>query len=322
MENLSKEKLLKMYYYMVLTRRFEETMADLYHKGKVDELLHRSLGQEAIGVGATFCLRKDDFILPSLRTRAAFFTKGVDLNTMMAGLYRKRNSPSKGRESTHHAGIPHLNIILGTGVVGGHIPVAVGAALGVKLQAKDQVVVCFFGDGATSRGDFHEGVNLAAVLDLPVVFVCENNQYAFSTPLSRQTKAKHIADKAPGYGIPGVIADGQSVLDVYQKTREAVNRAREGLGPTLLECKTYRFASHSEHDADWDMGRPKEELERWRRKDPIRIYEEYLRQQGFLDDDAKKEIEGRIKKELEEAINYAEQSPDPRPEDLLDDVYA
>jgi len=322
MQDLTKDDLLKMYYYMVLTRKFEETMADLYHQGKINELPHRSLGQEAIGVGATFGLRKEDLILPSLRTRAAFFTKGVDLNTMMVAVYAKKTAPTKGKESSHHMGVPELGIILGTGVVGGHIPVAVGAALGTKLQGTDRVTVCFFGDGATSRGDFHEGINLAAVLDLPIVFVCENNQYALSTPLSKQMKIKDIVDKASGYGIPGVKVDGQNVLDVYKNVQEAVTRARKGLGPTLVECKTYRWAGHSELDADWDMGRPKEELAYWKSRDPIKIFEEYLKQRRFLDDKARRETEEKIERELENAIKYAEKSPDPTAEDLIKDVYA
>jgi len=322
MKNLTKDKLLKMYYYMVLTRKFEETMANLYHRGKVDELPHRSLGQEAVGVGATFCLEKKDFILPSLRTRAAFFVKGMDLNTTMVGVYRKRISPSKGRESTHHAGIPELGIIVGSGVVGSSIPVAAGVALGTKLQGTDQVTMCFFGDGATSQGNFHEGINLAAVLNLPIVFVCENNQYAFSTPQFKETKVKDIAAKASGYGIPGVKVDGQDVLDVYKNIQKAVVRARKGAGPTLVECKTYRFAGHSEHDPNWDMGRPKEELDYWRKKDPIKIFEKYLKEHKFLDDKIKKEIEEKIEQELENAIKYAEQSPDPVPDDLVEDVYA
>jgi len=321
-KSLTKDELLKMYYYMVLTRKFEETMANLYHGGKINELLHRSLGQEAIGVGATFGLRKEDLISPSLRTRAAFFTKGVDLNTMMAAIYGKKTAPNGGKESSHHMGVPELGIILGTGLIGSHIPVAVGVALGTKLQGTDQATVCFFGDGASSRGDFHEGINFAAVLNLPVVFVCENNQYALSTPHSKQMKIEDIATKASGYGIPGVKVDGQNVLDVYENVQEAVNRARKGLGPTLVECKTYRWAGHSELDVDWNMGRPKEELAYWRNRDPIKIFEEYLREHKFLDDRIKKENEKRIEQELKDAVIYAEQNPNPAPEDLLTNVYA
>lgn len=322
MKDLSKDELLKMYYYMVLTRKFEEIMANLYHIGKINEVLHRSLGQEAVGVGATFCLEEKDFVLPSLRTRAAFFVKGMDLNAAMADVYAKRISPSKGRETSHHSGIPELGIILGSGLVGSSIPVGVGVALGTKLQGTDQVTICFFGDGATSRGDFHEGVNLAATMDLPIIFVCENNQYAMSTPQFKEMKVKDIVTRASGYGIPGVKVDGQDVLDVYRNVQEAIFRARKGIGPTLVECKTYRFAGHSEHDVNWDMGRPEKEFDYWRKRDPIKIFEKYLKEHKFLDDKIKKEIERKIDQELKNAIEYAERSPDPVPDDLLEDVYA
>jgi TPP-dependent pyruvate/acetoin dehydrogenase alpha subunit len=322
MTSLSNDELLQLYYYMVLTRRFEETMSKLFHGQKIAENLHRSLGQEAVGVGATFKLRKDDILVPSLRTRGAFFVKGVDLNTMMAAVYGRKTAPNVGKESSHHMGVPELGIILTTGLVGSQIPLATGASLAIKLKGTDQVAVCFFGDGATSRGDFHEGLNLAAVQQLPVVFVCENNQYAWSTPLSRQMKVEDIVSKAPGYGIQGAKVDGQNVLEVCPHVQEAVGRARKGLGPTLVECKTYRFAGHSDLRPDWDAGRPKEELAHWRARDPIRIFEGHLKERGAVNDTLKEENEARIERELKEAIAYAERSPKTTAEDLLTDVYA
>jgi TPP-dependent pyruvate/acetoin dehydrogenase alpha subunit len=318
MMTLAKEALLKLHYYLLLTRMFENKMSKLFHEGKFSENLHRSLGQEAVGVGATFALRKEDSLLPSLRTRGAFFVKGVDV----AAVYRKKNAPNAGKESSHHMGVPELGIVLTTGLIGSHIPLAAGAALAAKLQGTDQVTLCFFGDGASSRGDFHEGVNLAAVQDLPVVFVCENNLYAWSTPHRKEMKVEDIADKAAGYGIPGVKVDGQNVLEVYEHVHEAVTRARKGLGPTLVECKTYRYAGHSDLRPDWDAGRPKDELAYWRARDPITLFETYLREHDVLNDQIKQQTEEQIQQELADSVVYAEQCPNVTAEDLQRDVYA
>lgn len=321
MQNIKTDDLLKLHYFMLLTRMFENRMGKLFQEGRIDENLHRSLGQEAIGVGVTYALKKEDVILPSLRTRAAYFVRGVDLKTMMAAVYGKKNAPNVGKESSHHMGVPELGIILTTGLIGSHLPLAAGSGLAAKLRKLDQVTVCFFGDGASSRGDFHEALNFSAVFDLPVVFVCENNQYAWSTPLSVQTKVEDIVQRAQGYGILGLKVDGQRVIDVYENATHAIERARNGLGPTLMECKTYRFAGHSEL-RDWDAGRPKEELASWRSKDPIQIFEAFLKEKHLISDQQKAEIENAIDRELDEAIVYAEELEDLNPTDLLVDVYA
>jgi len=321
MQHLTNDDLLRLHYFMLLTRMFENKMGQLFQEGRIDENLHRSLGQEAVGVGVTYALKEKDVLLPSLRTRSAYFVKGVDLKSMMAAVYGKKTAPNAGKESSHHMGIPELGIVLTTGLIGSHLPLAAGSALAAKLQKSGQVSVCFFGDGASSRGDFHEALNFSSVFNLPVIFVCENNRYAWSTPLSVQTKVEDIVSRAQGYGMLGLKADGQNVLDVYEKTIEAIERARSGNGPTLLECKTYRFAGHSEM-RDWDSGRPKDELELWRSRDPIALFEKILYERDILTAGQRVEIEGKIAAELDAAVKFAEQLDDLNETDLLQDIYS
>ena len=322
MTTLTNDELLKLYYYMVLTRKYEALLSKLFHEGKFDEIIHLSLGQEAVSVGATFCLRKEDILVPSLRSRGAWFVKGVDLKTMMAAVLVKRNAPNAGKETSHHMGIPELNIILTTGLIGSQIPLASGAGLAAKMKKTNQVTICFFGDGAASRGDFHEGINFASVFKLPVVFICENNLYAWTTPRSSQMNVEDVASRASGYGIPGVVVDGQDVLQVYEKVQEAVERARKGLGPTLVECKTYRFCNHSELSPKWQDFRGKEEIDFWKTRDPIQIMEKYLADRGIFTDGMKDENEQKIDEEIKEALLYAENSPGTKPEDLYTNIYA
>ena len=322
MTTLTNDELLKLYDYMVLTRKYEALLSKLFHEGKFDEIIHLSLGQEAVSVGATFCLRKEDILVPSLRSRGAWFVKGVDLNTMMSAVLVKRNAPNAGKETSHHMGIPELNIILTTGLIGSQIPLASGAALAAKMKKTNQVTICFFGDGAASRGDFHEGINFASVFKLPVVFICENNLYAWTTPRSSQMNVEDVASRASGYGIPGVVVDGQDVLQVYEKGQEAVERARKGLGPTLVECKTYRFCNHSELSPKWQDFRKKEEIDFWKTRDPIQIMEKYLTDRGIFTDGMKDENEQKIDEEIKEALHYAENSPGTKPEDLYTNLYA
>ena len=322
MTTLTNDELLKLYYYMVLTRKYEALLSKLFHEGKFDEIIHLSLGQEAVAVGATFCLRKDDILVPSLRSRGAWFVKGVDLKTMMAAVLVKRNAPNAGKETSHHMGIPELNIILTTGLIGSQIPLASGTALAAKMKKTNQVTICFFGDGAASRGDFHEGINFASVFKLPVVFICENNLYAWTTPRSLQMNVEDVASRASGYGIPGAVVDGQDVLQVYEAVKEAVERARKGLGPTLLECKTYRFCNHSELSPTWEDFREKEEIDFWKTRDPIQIMGKYLLDRGVFTESRRAETDQKIDEEIKEALLYAENSPGTRHEDLYANLYA
>ena len=245
-EQLKPQDLLEMYRLLRLTREFEDRLCALWGHGGVVELPHGSQGQEAIAIGACYGLRPQDQVLPSLRTRGAFIVKGVPTSLQMAGIFGKVTGPARGKSTTHHMADPERGVLLGTGLIGSDIPVAVGAALAFKLQKKDNVVVNFFGDGAAQRGDFHEGLNFAGVFKLPVIFVLENNGYAEYTPLEKHFAGDNFACRAEGYGFPGERIDGKDVLAVYEAVQHAIARARAGDGPTLLECMTYRYRSHCE----------------------------------------------------------------------------
>ena len=322
MGKLSAEDVNKMYYYMVLTREFEARMSTLKRDGKIDEGIHRSIGEEAVGVGATYCLRKkEDVMVPSLRSRAAFFVKGLDVKSVMEAVYAGRNSLTGGKESSHHLGAKEYGILLTTGFIGSQYPLAVGAGLALKLKKTDQVVMCFFGDGASSRGDFHESLNMAAVLSLPIVFVCENNKMAMGTPIANQMRNQEIVSRAFGYGIHGARVDGQDVIAVYEAADAAVELARKGKGPCLLECDTYRFAGHTDFEPNWRGGRPEEEYNYWRSRDPIDILEKQLLEKKQMDEATKAGIMERVQREIDEAVAYAESQPKLTEMDLYSCVY-
>jgi len=323
MAELTKEDRTNLYYYMALTREFEATMGKLMHAGKIDEVIHKSYGQEAVCVGATYCLRKkEDVVVPSLRSRAAFFVKGLDVKSVMEAVFCNRDSLSGGKESSHHLGSTEYGVMLTTGCIGSQFPLAVGAALALKQRKTDQVAMCYFGDGASSRGDFHEGLNMAAAMSLPVIFICENNQMAMGTPIANQMGNPEIVSRAAGYGMPGVRADGQDVLAVHETVDNAVQLAREGGGPSLIECLTYRFTGHTDYEPDWRSGRPEEEYNHWRSRDPIEILEEQLFANGEMDEAAKTGIEERVQREVAEAVAHAESREKIREEDLYTNVYA
>jgi len=318
---LTADQLIEMYRLMLLSRRFNEHVPHWYKEGRVPQGLHPSIGQEAVGVGACYGLRPGDWVIPSLRTAEAFWARGVTVLQQLNAMMGNAGSVSRGKETSHHAGYPDHGILAATGIVGGSIPVATGCALALRMHAKctDHVVVCFFGDGAANRGDFHEALNLAAVLKAPVVFVCENNGYAQTVPAWAAMAIADIADRAKGYGMPGHIVDGQDVVAVYEATQMAVARARGGAGPTLLECKTYRFAPHY---PIFEEDRPREEIERWLKRDPITMLGARLKEQGCLDDAAIGEMNRAILQELDEAIRQAEATPSPDPHEVFDHIYA
>ncbi len=310
-----------MYRWRVLTREFEDCICTLWGKGGVIELPHGSQGQEAIAVGVCYNLRREDQVLRSLRTRGAFIVKGIPMDQQMAGTFGKAPGAARGKSTTHHMADPSRGILLGTGLVGSDITTAVGAALAFKLQRRDNVVIDFFGDGAAQRGEFNEGLNFAGVFKLPVVFVLENNQYAEFTPVHKHFAGDDFACRAQGYGFPGLRIDGNDVLAVYEATQEAIARARTGKGPTLLECITYRQCSHNEV---WrpEYNRDPAEMAAWLVKGPICRFEARLAQRGLLDDEAKVRIAADVKEEVAAAIQYAEDSPFPDPDELLDWAYA
>lgn len=319
MKNLSTQDMLEIYRYLVLARMTEERMVEYHHHTALAELPHASIGQEAISVGSCYGLRKEDQILPSLRTRGAFIVKGISSRTMMAGAFAKVTGAARGKNTSHHMGDKKAGVLAGTAVVGSHLPVAVGVALACKLRKENYVTVAYFGDGATNRGDFHEALNLAAIWKLPVVFICENNGYAISTPVSYHIAIPDIAQRAAAYGMPGVIVDGNDVLAVFDEAHKAYDRARNGEGPTLLECKTYRWRNHSERDPR-DL-RPVEEIKEWKERCPIIRYEKYLLENGITDEKGLNIIREKVKEEVEDAIKYAEESPFPPGEEALLNVY-
>ena len=303
---LEKEDLLKLYRWMLLSRLTEERMTEYHKHSPLPELPHAGIGQEAISAGTVFGLRRDDQILPSLRTRGAFIFKGISSRTMMAGAFAKVTGAARGKNTSHHMGDASCGVVAGSGVVANHLPVAVGIALASKLQKKDYVAVPYFGDGASNRGDVHESMNMAAAMKLPVVFICENNGYAISTPFTAHSAVKNLADRAAGYGMPGVVVDGNDVLAVHEAARTAYDRARKGEGPTFIECKTYRWKNHSERDPR-DL-RPPEEVEDWKKKCPLLRFEKYLLETKTADQTILDSIRNDVIAEVDDAIAFAESS--------------
>jgi TPP-dependent pyruvate/acetoin dehydrogenase alpha subunit len=320
-DKLTEKDLIQMYRWMLLTRVFEDRICGMWGKGGVVELPHGCQGQEAIAVGACYGLRQQDQVMPSLRTRGAFLVKGIPARVQMAGVYAKVTGPARGKATAHHMGDTERGVLLGSGIVGASITVAVGAALAFTLQRKDNVVVDFFGDGAAQRGDFHEGLNFAAVFKLPIIFVLENNGYSEYTPLSKHFAGSDFACRAQGYGFPGLRLDGNDIFAVYEAVQTAAARARAGEGPTLLECVTYRYRNHCEVQPP-EAFRDPAEIEQWRAKDPIARMRTQLMQRGILTDAIERKVAAEVEAEIDDAIKYAEESPFPAPEELYKDVYA
>jgi pyruvate dehydrogenase E1 component alpha subunit len=318
--DLSEKDLLQMYRWMVLGRLFEEKTFELLKLGKLVGFHHPNVGQEAVDVGTCYKLRKDDTIMPTHRGKLKYLMKGVEMKTMWAGMFGRRNGSGKGVGPASHSGDNSIGLLAGTGLIGSGIPISTGAALAMKLQKKDSVALHFFGDGASNRGDFHEALNMAGVLRLPIVYVCDNNCYAMTVSAECAMAIKDIAVRAAGYGFPGLVVDGNDVLAVYEATQEAISRARRGEGPTLIECKTYRFLGHSIGDPQ--AYRTAEEVESWKKKDPIQRFESSLKKKRFLNDSQVKETYRSASEEIEQAVQFAESSPIPMFEDAQASVYA
>ncbi len=310
---------LNLYRLMALTRAFEMRIIKISTQKSIVETPHLCIGEEAIGVGACYGLRKDDFVLPTLRGRSVFITKGVSTAHLMAGVFGKATGPARGKWTSHHMGDLDKGILVGSLIIGSQFPTAVGAAMAFKLKKTDQVCLCFFGDGASNRGDFHEGLNMAAILNLPVVFICENNGYALYTPVEQNMRIKDIAVRAQGYGMPGITIDGNDVLEVHRTVQEAVERARKGGGPTLIECKTYRLRPHCEK---FQEIRPKEELDRCWECCPIDRFRKELTARGVLDTATDRKILQECEEEIDRAVKFADESPFPDPAEMCEDVYA
>jgi pyruvate dehydrogenase E1 component alpha subunit len=315
-----KEKLVEMYRQMLRIRHFEEKVYELYGQNLVPGTIHLYVGQEAVAVGVCANLRKDDYITSTHRGHGHCIAKGADLRRIMAEILGKRTGYCRGKGGSMHIADFSIGMLGATAVVGAGIPIAVGAGLSIRLRGTDQVVACFFGEGASNQGTFHEGINMAAIWSLPVVFVCENNLYAMGTRQSMVMKIKNVADRASAYRIPGVTVDGNDVLAVYEAACEAVNRARRGEGPTLIECKTYRHKGHSRFDPA--TYRPKEEVETWLKKDPVQRLKAKLLEMAFLTEQEAEKLEQEAVSVVEEAVKFAMKSPYPAPEEALENVYA
>ena len=317
---LSPDQLLDMFYWLKLIRAFDERLSVLVRQGKVRSGVYTGIGQEAIVVGTCFGLRRDDYICPLHRDLGAFLMKGVQPGAMMAQMFAKAAGLSKGRDSALHSGVSELGIFGNTSMLGANLPVAAGLAFTFKMEKSDNVVVAYFGEGASNVGDFHEALNFAGVQQLPVIFICENNQYAYSVPIEKSMAIDDVADRAASYGFDGVAINGNDVLAVYQATQGALTRARTGHGPTLIECKTYRWHGHSEHDKAFY--RTDEELAMWKSRDPIPTFTTYLKGMQVLTDEQQNEVESRVKQTIDDAVDFAINAADPAPEDALTDLYA
>jgi pyruvate dehydrogenase E1 component alpha subunit len=319
--NPSQKQMVDMYKTMVTIRLFEGRLPELYATGFTG-LTHLYIGQEAVAAGVCANLRKEDYITSTHRGHGHMIAKGGQLKYMMAELFGKKTGYCKGKGGSMHIADIDIGILGANGIVGGGIPIAVGAALSSKMRRTDQVTVCFFGDDASNTGAFHEGLNLASIHHLPVVFICENNLYGISVPQKQHQAIKDISIRAKAYNMPGITVDGNDVLAVYEASGKAVERARTGEGPTLIECKTYRWRGH--HEGDPNRGsryRPAEEVEEWMKKCPIRRFEERLIKKKISTKEKLKTIREEIEREIDKATAFARESPYPNPQDLYEDVY-
>src|SRR5918999_5736185 len=313
-------ELIDLYRQMILIRRFEEKAAEVYVAGKIGGFCHLYIGQEAVAVGAISAVRKDDYVLGSYREHGQALAKGMSARGIMAELYGKVTGCSKGKGGSMHMFDKELNFLGGHAIVGGQIPLATGLAFASKYQGKDQVTLCFFGEAAVNQGAFHESLNMAQLWKLPCIYICENNQYGMGTSLARAMSLQDIAQKACAYEIASDFVDGMDVLAVREATARAVERARKDYLPTLLEVRTYRFMGHSMSDPG--SYRTRAEIEKHQERDPVKLFSSTLKEKGIIDDAALAEMEKSIGEEVEHALRFAEESPQPAPEELYTDVYA
>lgn len=301
-------------------RRFEEAVDDLFARGLMHGTMHLSIGQEASATGSCLALRSDDAITSTHRGHGHCIGKGADLTRMMAELLAKETGYCRGRGGSMHIADVETGNLGANGIVAGGIPIAAGAALAFQMRGEDRVVACFFGDGAANEGAFHEAVNLAAIWKLPVVFICENNKYGMSFSTEKSFAIENIADRAVGYGIPGVTVDGNDIVAVHEVVQAAVDRARAGEGPTLVENVTYRWKGHSKSDKN--LYRTKEEIAEWRERDPILRFESRLREDGLLSQEEIEAVRAQATEDMRAAVRAANAAPDADPSDLLDAVFA
>ena len=314
-----KEFFLNLYITMVRIRNFEIMAEKLFLEGELPGFLHLYIGEEAIATGVIANLRKDDFITSTHRGHGHMIAKGADINRMMAELYGRTTGYCKGKGGSMHIADFSIGVLGANGVVGGGLPIAVGAGLGIKMKKATQVAVAFFGDGASNTGAFHESLNFASVYKLPIIFVIENNKFAATARTEETTSVENISDRAVGYGIPGTTIDGNDVLTVYETAKDMIKRARESGGPSLLEAKTYRTKGHFVGDPV--LYRDKKEVEEFWLNEPVKKFEKKLVELKMLNEIEKKKIWEESEKEIEKAVRFAKESPIPSGEDALTDLF-
>jgi TPP-dependent pyruvate/acetoin dehydrogenase alpha subunit len=320
MPDLDPEKRLSLYRFMRLNRALEERLVHLYRQGKILGGFYRSLGQEATSVGTASALETGDVIGPLIRNLGSVLVMGFSPRDVLLQQMGRRDGPSRGKDGNLHFGTPEAGMISPISMLGALVPVMAGIALGARMLGRRTVAMTYIGDGATSTGAFHEGINFAAVQNLPLVVVVENNGWAYSTPVSKQTRARTLCDKAIGYGIPGEIVDGNDVEAVYETACRAVARARDDGGPTLIEAKTYRMKGHAEHDPQAYV--PRAQLDEWSRRDPLARYSRRLLESGLVDAETLTRIDAAVDRQLDEDVAAAENAPLPEGIEALDGVYA
>ena len=318
---LTTEKQLEMLRLMQTIRRFEERASDDYRAGDIYGVVHCYIGEEAVAVGVCAALNEDDQIISTHRGHGHCLAKGADLNRMMAELYGRRTGYCKGKGGSMHIADFDIGMLGANGIVAGGISIVTGAGLAAQLEGAGRVAVSFFGDGASNAGPFHESINIAATWKLPMLYVCENNLYAATTSAADTLALGDVAARAAGYGIPGVVVDGNDVIAVYEAAETAVNRARAGEGPTLIECKTYRWRGHTERPEQTDP-RPQDEVEEWQQKDPINRLANSLLVQQLLSEEAWQKMDEEILAAIEDSVKFALDSPFPAPEMAVEDVFA
>ena len=321
-DEISNETLLDLHRRMVRIRHFEETAGKMMEDGKIPGALHLYVGEEAIASGVMIHLSNEDQITSTHRGHGHLIAKGGEFDRMFAELFGRATGYCKGKGGSMHISNMDLGMLGANGIVGGGPPIAVGAAFSNKYRKTDNVACCFFGDGASNEGSFHEAANMASLYKLPVIFVCENNGYGEYTPQANHQAIVDVADRAPGYGMPGVVVDGMDTVAVYEAAGEAIARARAGDGPTLLECKTYRYFDHVGVRGMGLTYRTDEEVEEWKKKDPIDQFEARLAEQGVLSAEESQAVHDAVMSEIDAAIQFAEESPYPEADSILEDVYA
>ena len=319
LEELGRPKLLTMYEQMRNIRTFEDTLHELFAGGDIPGFVHLSAGQEAVPVGVMAALAPDDFITSTHRGHGHCIAKGVDLNSMLAEIYGRTTGICKGKGGSMHIADIDKGMLGANGIVGAGLPLGVGAALSAKVRKSGQVCACFFSDGASNQGTFHEAINMASIWDLPCLFICENNKYAESTSTDYSMRVENIADRAAAYNIPGIVVDGQNVIDVYRAATQAVERARSGGGPSLVEAKTYRYYGHFEGDAM--TYRTEEEVNHFRERDPLKVFAQQFAPPSKITPQDMLDIDQKVERRMQEAVEFAHASPLPKIEECLTDVY-